>query len=44
MEFPDEAAAKRFLDDPELPVVMKAAGVIGIPDIQVTESAHASGS
>ncbi len=41
MEFPDEAAAQRFLDDPELPVVMKAAGVIGTPDIQLTESTQA---
>jgi hypothetical protein len=37
MQFPDATAAERFLGDPGLPAAMQAAGVVGIPDIRVTE-------
>ena len=37
MDFPDAGAAKGFLDDPALADAMKAAGVLGIPDIRITE-------
>jgi hypothetical protein len=37
MEFPDAGAAQGFLDDPGLADAMKTAGVLGIPDIRVTE-------
>ena len=37
MEFPKADAAKGFLDDPGLAEAMKAAGVVGIPDIRITE-------
>ena len=42
MHFPDLDTAKGFLDDPQLPEVMKEAGVVGIPDIQITELVEAT--
>ena len=37
MDFPNADAAKGFLDDRGLAEAMKAAGVVGIPDIRITE-------
>jgi len=37
MQFPDLATAKGFLDNPDLAVAMKDAGVVGIPNVQITE-------
>jgi len=37
LQFPDLAAAKGFLDNPRLAEAMKAAGVVGIPEVQITE-------
>ena len=37
LTFRDRAGAEGFLGNPELPKVMEAAGVIGEPDIRVTE-------
>ena len=42
LQFPDQAAAHAFLDNPELAEAMKAAGVIGIPDVQITELVETS--
>jgi hypothetical protein len=42
MQFPDLAAARGFLDNPGLPEAMQAAGVVGIPDIQITELVEAT--
>ena len=39
--FPDRAGAEGFLGNPDLPKVMEAAGVIGAPDIRVTEQVEA---
>ena len=37
IQFPDAAAAAGFLDNPGLAEAMKEAGVIGIPEVQITE-------
>jgi hypothetical protein len=36
-QFPDAAAAKGFIDNPRLAEAMKEAGVIGIPEVQITD-------
>jgi adenylate cyclase len=42
IQFPDVAAAAGFLDNPGLAEAMKEAGVIGIPEVQVTELVESS--
>jgi hypothetical protein len=37
LQFPAVAAVNSFLDNPRLAEAMKEAGVIGIPEVQVTE-------
>ena len=37
LQFPDVAAAASFLDNPGLAEAMKEAGVIGTPEVQITE-------
>jgi hypothetical protein len=37
IQFPDVAAAAGFLDNPGLAEAMKEAGVIGTPEVQITE-------
>jgi hypothetical protein len=37
LQFPDAAAAATFLDNPGLAEAMKEAGVIGTPEVQITE-------
>ena len=37
LTFRDLAGAQGFLDNPELPKVMEAAGVVGAPDIRIAE-------
>ena len=37
LQFPDVPAAASFLDNPALAEAMKEAGVIGTPEVQITE-------
>ena len=37
MQFPSATAAKGFLDNPGLAEAMKDAGVIGVPDVRISE-------
>jgi hypothetical protein len=37
LQLPDVAAATGFLDNPGLADAMKEAGVIGTPEVQITE-------
>ena len=42
LQFADQSAAHAFLDNPALAETMKTAGVIGIPDVQITELVESS--
>ena len=41
LTFRDRAGADGFIGNPELPQAMEAAGVLGTPDIRVTEQVEA---